>query len=498
MIVSVKDYVSQIRTYEIDKKEAEDDLIVRVYSAVRPEIVKPPEPLSIFSRGISYNVGSKVKIFLGEIPMLSTGRSSIRDNPFLNRFFSIDFITVIAIVMSLLGLLFTYDSCTGEREQGTLKLILANDVNRWKILLGKVIGVLFTLFPIILFCFVVSAIIILFQPQISFSIAEWIRIIFLFLFSLLFVALFMAIGLFISTRVRSSVTSVIICLFVWVVIVFIIPNMAIYTAQSFISTGSQDNLQFKLNDLGGEYEDKCDEYREKLEQPDMFMHWNYNTGYDGFKELYGSTGSLMEFYRELNQFTEPLRIDYADKKWSLQKVYLDNLDKQRNFSEILSLFSFSELFRSASSALCRTDVQSHYHFLDRTRIYREEFIDFFKNENIFASYEYFTRQPQETFKTADEIFRTRTGGQFQTVQEYGEWQESHNGDFSPLFKVDIPGTNPGAYNPLDLSNIPRFQLESSTLVIDLKRCLGKLALLAIICIILFYLSFVSFARYDVR
>ncbi|MFC1528703.1 ABC transporter permease subunit [Candidatus Latescibacterota bacterium] len=434
MIVSINDYRSQVRAYEMDKKQADENNRVSVYSALRPEIVRPPEPLSIFSRGISYQVGNRVKILLGEKPLLAGGRSSVSENPLLNSFFSLDFSTITAIIMSLLAFLFTYDSCSGEREQGTLKLIFSNSVSRSKILLGKVIGVFLTILPIIIFCYILSAIIILFHPDISFSPDEWIRIALIFFLSLIFFTLFGALGLLISSRVRTSVTSIVLCLFLWVAVVFVIPNMAVYVAESFLRTDSLDNLSYTLDVMEKEYNEECKQYRDTLDQPDWWMHWNMKTRDDGYMELAGSTRSLMELYRTIHQFTQPLMIDYADRKWALQKAYLDKLDRQRKFAEKLALLSPSEMFRQVVSALCRTDVLAHYRFLERVSEYREEFIQFFRDEKIFSSFEYFTRQNPDTFMTADEIVRTRTGGRFQTNQEYRVWASANNGDFSPFME----------------------------------------------------------------
>ncbi len=49
-------------------------------------------------------------------------------------------------------------------------------------------------------------------------------------------------GLLVSARVRSSVTSIVVCLVLWVSFVFIIPNAAIYLAQSFVKP-TEDNLR---------------------------------------------------------------------------------------------------------------------------------------------------------------------------------------------------------------------------------------------------------------
>jgi len=497
--VNIDDYDSRMRVYRVDKENAENSFKnVRVYSQLRPEIVKPPEPLSIFCRGISGNVGNRVKIWLGDKPLFATGKAAIRDNPLLNSFFSIDFVSIIAIVMSLLALIFTYDACTREKEEGTLKLLLSNSLSRHKILLGKVLGVYLTLLPIVLFCYILSTILILHSPNISFSAGDWGCISLLFFASLLYFTVFIFIGLLISTRLKSSITSIIVCLFFWVFFVFIVPNLAVYMAESLKKVQSYDNLQYVLQDLDKEFGNKCHEYSKTLGQPDSGIIWNMSGGSDGRLILTGCSKSKMEHFRKQYAFSEPLRIRYADKKWNLQKAYLDDLDEQRNFAEMIALISPSEIFRLISASLCRTDVASHYRFMDGTRRYRDGFIDFFRSKNIFSSFIYFTPQPPETFMTADEIVRIRSGGEFKTREEYYKWCNVHGWTYAPLRKVEIPGTNYGEYPFLDLSDVPVFQRQSENILVGLKQVFIKVAALVIVSIIFFYLSFLSFLRYDVR
>jgi ABC-type transport system involved in multi-copper enzyme maturation permease subunit len=497
LTVNIEDYENQMRVYRVDKAKAEDSFNVRVYSQLRPEIVKPPEPLSIFCRGISGNVGNRVKIWFGEKPLFATGNAAIRDNPLLNSFFSIDFISIIAVIMSLLALIFAYDACTREKEDGTLKLQLSNSLSRYKILLGKVVGVYLTLLPILLFCYILSFILILNSPNISFSAGDWARICLLFFASLLYFTVFIFIGLFISAQLKSSITSIIICLFFWVFFVFIIPNLAVYMAESLKKTQSYDNLQYVLQDLDEELEGKCIEHFNRLGS-DWGMNWNKNGNTDGRAIICGCTRLQMERHRKGYEYSSPLRIDYADKKWTLQKAYLDSLDGQRNFAERISLISPSEVFRLICVLLCRTDVARHQRFMDRVRDYRSEFIDFYKDKKLFSSFMYFTPQPPETFMDADEIVRIRTGGQFKTLKEYGEYNATHNVGFSLLRKVDIPGTSHNEYPFLELAEMPRIQLQSPDMLTDLREALSKLAALIIVSIVLFYLSFLSFIKYDVR
>jgi ABC-type transport system involved in multi-copper enzyme maturation permease subunit len=362
-----------------------------------------------------------------------------------------------------------------------------------------VLGVYLTILPIVLFCYILSTILILNSPNISFSAGDWGRIILLFFASLLYFTVFIFIGLLISTRLKSSITSIIVCLFFWVFFVFIVPNLAVYMAESLKKVQSYDNLQYVVQDLNKEFQNKCDEYYKTLEPPDWGMNWNHSWGTDGRRILTGCTRSKMEYWRKQFVFSEPLRIDYADKKWNLQKAYLDSLEEQRNFADMISLISPSEVFRLVSASLCRTDASSHYQFMNRVRRYRDEFIDFYRDRKIFSSFIYFTPQPPETFMTADEIVRIRTGGEFNTLQEYAEWGNEHGFTFAPLRKVEIPGTDYGEYPFLDLSDVPVFRWQSENILAGLKQVfLKKVAGLIIVSIIFFYLSFLSFLRYDVR
>jgi hypothetical protein len=51
-----------------------------------------------------------------------------------------DLMFIVKIVLSLFAILFTYDTIVGEKEKGTLKLALSNDVPRDRLILGKAIG----------------------------------------------------------------------------------------------------------------------------------------------------------------------------------------------------------------------------------------------------------------------------------------------------------------------------------------------------------------------
>ena len=84
-------------------------------------------------------------------------------------------IYIVRIVLSLVAVLLTYDAISGEREQGTLKLILSNGVPRSTILLSKCIGGYVTLILPFLVPVLIALLILTMSESISFTGEDWSR-----------------------------------------------------------------------------------------------------------------------------------------------------------------------------------------------------------------------------------------------------------------------------------------------------------------------------------
>ena len=500
ILLNVGNYRDMMSQYTLDRDAAEKAVKEnRVYSGLRPEVVIPPEPLSIFSSGISGQVGNRVRISLGTKPMLATGKTASGDNPFLSSFFSADFVGIASIVFSLLALLFSYDAFTREKEDGTLRLQLANPLGRARFVAGKVLGILMTLLPVLTFCYLLAAVLILFSPNIVFSGLEWGRIALLFAISLLYLAVFVFIGILVSALSRTSVTSLVFCLFVWVFFVFIVPNLSANFAEDFVRVQSRDNLDRVLRDMDRQREmQTAEEYRSQSISSDR-VYWWHNVGGDGYKEMYASS-RVFEIERQCSMISEPLRIEYADKKWASQKAYLDSLTHQARVAETLSLASPAGVFRTVASAICATDLRPYANEMVRIRQYREAFIRYLQNKNIFASFRWFTPVPPESFLTDDEIIERRTGGEFKTAKAFWAWaaQLKDTRTYSQMLKNKIPGSQRDDYPFLDISDMPRFPEQSKAFLSGGADSVVGIGLLLVEMVFLFYLSFVTFIRYDVR
>ena len=66
--------------------------------------------------------------------------SKYESNPVFSIYGALDLTFIVKIILSLFAILFTYDAIVGEKEKGTLKLTLSNNVPRDLLILGKVIG----------------------------------------------------------------------------------------------------------------------------------------------------------------------------------------------------------------------------------------------------------------------------------------------------------------------------------------------------------------------
>ena len=82
-------------------------------------------------------------------------------NPYLNAFEELNWMFIIAIIISFAVFLFTFDTVSGEKESKTLSLSLANPVPRGTLLFGKYLSVILTTLLVLVPGFALSLIVLL-------------------------------------------------------------------------------------------------------------------------------------------------------------------------------------------------------------------------------------------------------------------------------------------------------------------------------------------------
>jgi len=479
----IQAYENRLAQYETDVKAAEDVYQKsQVYAQVNPLVVKPVSPLSIFSKGIMEQTGSKVRLDRKEKPVFSSDNVLLNDNPFMGNFISLDFSTALTILLSLLGVLFSYDILSREKEQGTLKLSLSNSLSRSTFFFGKITGVFLTLLPILIICFLIIFLIIQFSPAVHFTSGDYGRIAMLILMSFVYFAFFVFLGGFISSRTGTSTSSIIINLFIWCFLLFLLPNAASYLGKNITKVDDYKQLVFNTQQIDHELWNKRNEINKTLADEGLQnIGWNYCSlgDFDGCNMLLFTPRASVEFERRMKELVNPLLLANCDRKWTVQQEYLQQVYRQEKTVRYLSCLSPAEIFKQVSASLCRTGMESEVVFMNQMRMFQDMYYGYFVQNKIFSSYAYFTMHREseipETWEEANAMAK--------------RWSETAK----PESTFDF-----SSFGYLDTSDLPRFTYVQPTLGNDLQNQLYLLSGILIVCILLFWFSFISFIKYDVR
>ena len=445
---SLADQGNAIAVEDAKDNESYDDLGQRGL-----RISREPDKLSIFDQGLNGVIGSKSQVSTGGRPRIYQSRYSV--DPVLAVFGELDLTFTVSLILSLFAILFSYNSISGEREAGTLRLIAANPASRVSVILGKLIGGFLPLALLFVLPFLLGVAGLLFLTGISFTGAEWARIGMIVLAAVLYLLVFYTIGLATSSLTRNSFVSFLLCLFVWVLSVAIIPRIAVRAADFSVSTTSVDELESNLvahrKDLQKQFGKKLVQYFD--EHPTRAL------------ELGTKMGEAM---RWVVKEIEKQNMEFEDKEFS-------EFGRQRK-----SLLHRAMLFSRASPTSCYSFAV--HALADSGPTMSERF-----EEDLLA----FRRQFAEYLRAKEE---PPTGGLQQMLERIGI--KSFGSTPEGFIKLEALDETP--QRELALDGMPRFDRTLQSLPHSIGDVVIDLGLLALYAIAFFALAFVAFLRYDVR
>jgi ABC-type transport system involved in multi-copper enzyme maturation permease subunit len=235
LFVMARDYRGRVADYQLIKPKPGE-----------PIAVLPPNPLSVFAKGLEDSLTRSFELNFNGIEA-RTGRSSA--NNVFAFFPAPDFVYIIKVVLSLVALLFGFDLISREREAGTLKLVLANPVSRATLLLGKWLGNMLSLaVPFFLITGLGLAVLSL-DPSFRLTASGYGRLVLILAVSLAYLAFFLSLGLFISSVTRRSASSLVVLLLIWALLVFVLPNTGTLLARQFVALPSVRAVQEKREQI---------------------------------------------------------------------------------------------------------------------------------------------------------------------------------------------------------------------------------------------------------
>ena len=497
-VILVQDYVERLDEYKAVVQRTEDSLKTDyyVFSGLHVGIARPPSPLSVFCEGADKRLGVGFDVGFDRAPTIAEETNT--RNPLLMVFPSLDVMTIVEVILSLLVIFLAYNVISGEREQGTLKLVLSNTVPRHTVLLGSFIGSMASVILPLIVGMLISLIIINLNPAIALSGDDYIGLILLCILAVLFLSSFFSLGMLLSSRIRRSSTVLILMLVVWVVTVVILPNTAVYLAQQVISIPDKATIDRQAESLRSEWVGDMNRYAEEHPWPAIELMRTLSRDYseqellflrgvERQREVY--TGSwpyaytyyfgpreMVEWYLDGSIYGHNLRMDYEDRIWKLYQDYQRGLERQAGVARALSLISPSWSFYHAGTYVAYTGEAEYLRFLESADRYRSELITYMKNNGGLDSYLLFTRKPVHEFPTARELLEIRKTRGEEAVNEIANYKVA----------------------PLDLSGMPRFSVPGLNVFRMLSSALPELLILIFFNMIFFLLAWVTFLRADVR
>jgi ABC-type transport system involved in multi-copper enzyme maturation permease subunit len=393
---------------------------------------------------------------------------SFDDNPLPILFPPFDFLFIVTIIMSLLAILFSYDAIAGERQSGTLRLVISNSISRTTILFGKFIGGTASLLIPFILSLLVGALYISVNPSIQWDGSAWAEFGLLTAASITFITLFYLLGLMISTFSRYSATSILNCLFLWVLLILVIPNICPHISAQLcpipsIKETERKNLEIERLSLQV-YREYMDESKKKL------------------KSYYGELWSefeSMEFGGRLKDFG---RGSYG--KAALQRAATDPEFKAMMDALSEEVGKTREKFRSIRS---QEDVlwdDFHKKAAVQTKLA--------KNLACISPYANFIY-----------IARDLTGTGLRSLEYFEQVKDEHGKQFWPYVNKKVqqamkkdPKFTWASF--LDLGDYPRFEFKEEALKDKLTEVLPYWGILVLFNVVFFAAAFAGFMRYDVR
>jgi ABC-type transport system involved in multi-copper enzyme maturation permease subunit len=387
---------------------------------------------------------------------------SFDDNPLSILFPPLDLLFIVTIVMTVLALLFSYDAVTGERQRGTLRLVISNSVSRTTILLGKFLGGTASLLIPFLLALLVGVLYINLNPSIQWTASAWAELGLLAVASITFVTLFYLLGLTVSTFSRYSAVSILNCLFVWVLLILAIPNLAPYISAQVYHIPSINEMERRF---------------EEMERDSLKLAGQRNAEVTkDFQRRYG------KLFAELEAM--------GDAGSGRQKAVQQRAATDPEFRAMMEAFREAQLQATQPIFAARTEAKNRLRQDLETQAARQtKLAKVLACISPLADFTYVARDLTGTGLLALEHFERISGSYEREVINYAAKKVQEGRQKDPTLGRD---------SLIDLSNRPRFVFKEESLKDKLGEVLPYWGILGLFNVVFFAAAFAGFMRYDVR
>lgn len=354
----------------------------------------------------------------------------------------LDWTFIIKIIFTLYVLLLGYSSISGEKEQGTLRLILSNSHGRIKFLVSKYIAIILTVsIPLIIGVLINLIILGVSIPQVL-SLDNLVRILLMLILAFAYLSIFAFLSLLISSLIHQSSLALLVLLAVWILFAIIIPNVPSILSEEFSKVPSEYDTANQIGPLiQKQVWEGITKIRGQVEQGEIKTE----------EELKKLTDEAFE------QGQQDLAKHY--------KNYNDAMKQRAMMARNLSRISPTALFQFASENIAETGLIQEEQFEKDARNYSAIYDD------------YILKKVGKVVGTSPWSFSTN-------IMLDGK-------------SIYIGSPHPEEYTG-EKSDFPRFEERKPSIGRSLKNALLDLAGLILWNLVLAVLAFAAFIRCDIR
>ncbi|MDE0019649.1 MAG: ABC transporter permease [Candidatus Poribacteria bacterium] len=416
VFVQIDDYETRLAGYNTAVREAATEAPEwELYSKIKPKAHRKPNPLGIFNVGTENFGANTVTIELAKpifelnFPMWGAPTQKRgSDNPFLTIFLTVDVVFIFKIVLSALAILFAYNTISGEREDGTLKLVLSNSIPRDIIVLGKYLGGMLSLFPIVLVSLIVALLMALSSGVAAFDGNDIAHVVLIFAVSLLYVSTWYLLGLLLSIWTKTATTSLILSMFIWVLLTSVHSNIVTFAVEKFPPHQMKPESVFlqSASEVWNQFRKERDTYLKQrgYENITKSITWEPQTTPTGTRSSSWSGGYFLienysvnsvskadtSIFQEILGYQEQLRAEYAGKAEEILNKPAEERERNAKFADALSRISFADVYHFAVGTIAGTDRQHYNDFIQNSRAYKREIVEYLKDKEAFSSRAWFS------------------------------------------------------------------------------------------------------------
>ncbi|UCG59657.1 MAG: ABC transporter permease subunit [Phycisphaerales bacterium] len=396
---------------------------------------RKPKPLILCCDGFEKSLPNRFTfdVFGSDLPEVEG-----RGNFTLSHFSSIDWVFIISMILSFLALVFTYDSVSGEKEDGTLRQMLANTIPRYEVLLGKYLGVMLTIGIPLFIGLLVSLIIVVSSNVVVISGLDWLKILTIVLLSCLYLSIFILLGMFVSGRTTHAANSMVTLLLIWVVAVVLIPSFGRIISEVSGRAPNPADLERRLGEISAEMWSNAD-------------------------KLFGKRAGSMS-----TDLSHPMNNPPARGRLKTAEVNAKNQARDDHHNKMLAqaftgrnltCVSPTVIYQRASEAVAGTGISHCMNLRQQIKEYQASLKDYIRTKDA------------EDPNSLHLIFPDAGCAQ--------AWRTI-------------------SHNPVDFATVPKFQERDRALGQSLQLAIWDIGLLVLFNLVFFAAAFVSFLRYDVR